>query len=73
MAFGHSVGSHGMTWFSDELRFIRSQRGHLLMNYIDDQLLARLSQSLYGILNELCKLLEELNVPISESKLTHLL
>ena len=42
IAFGHRIGSLGMTRFSDSLRFIHSSKGFHLMTYVDDLLSAEI-------------------------------
>ena len=69
-AFGHRMGAMGCTRLSDFLRYIHSKHGYYLMSYIDDLLGAETGVKAQNSFDTMYNLLRDLNIPISESKLT---
>ena len=69
-AFGHRTGSMGCSRLSDFLRYLHEKQGFYIMSYIDDLLWAELPSKAGNSFKYMVELLKELNIPISESKLT---
>ena len=69
-AFGHCTGSMGCSRLSDFLRYLHAKQGIYTMSYIDDLLGAELPSKAENSFKYMVKLLRDLNIPISESKLT---
>ena len=68
-AFGHKTGSMGCSRLSDLIRHVHSKQGFYLMSYVDDLLLAELPSKSMHSYTTLLKLLENLNIPVSQAKL----
>ena len=68
-AFGHRTGSMGCSRLSDFLRYLHSKNGYYLMSYVDDLLGAEIPSKAHASYESLYKLLQDLRIPVSKSKL----
>ena len=68
-AFGHRTGSMGCSRLSDFLRYLHSKNGYYLMSYVDDLLGAETPSKAVASYETLYKLLRDLRIPVSDSKL----
>ena len=69
--FCHRTGVMGCTRLSHFLRYVHGRKGFYLMSYIDDLLGAENGSKAQESFDTMHKLLKDLNIPISEEKLTH--
>ena len=68
--FGHRTGAMGCTRLSNFLQYLHRKEGFYLMSYIDDLLGAENGPKAQESFEKMCKLLKDLNIPISEANLT---
>ena len=68
LPFGFQHGSSIFQRISDVVRFIMSQEGHAIWNYIDDFLCVSLSSKINATFDRLQELLQELGLTVSAKK-----
>ena len=68
-AFGHRTGSMGCSRLSYFLRYLHSKNGYYLMSYVDDLLGSETPSKAVASYETLYKLLQDLGIPVSNSKL----
>ena len=69
-AFGHRTGAMSCSGLSDFLRYVQGNKGFYTMSYVDDLLGAEVPSKAHDSFNSMVTLLQDLNIPISKSKLT---
>ena len=69
-AFGHRTGSIACSRLRDFLCYIHANKGFYTMSYVDDLLGVQVPSKAYDSFNATRHLLDDLNIPISEAKLT---
>ena len=68
--FDHRTEAMGCSRLTDFLRYVHLKHGYYLMSYIDDLLGSKGGSNAQKSFNTMCKLLQDLNIPISPVKLT---
>ena len=69
-AFGHRTGAMGCSRLSDFLRYVHEKAGFYTMSYIEHLLGTELPSKANNSFQFMVKLLEDPNIPISQSKVT---
>ena len=69
-AFGHRTGSMACSRLSDFLRYVHAKHGFYTMSYVDDLLGAEVHSKAESSFKSMVQLSRDLNIPISQSKLT---
>ena len=69
VAFGHRAGGLGCIRLTDSIRYLHSKQGFHLTSYVDDLMSAELGPRAQAGFDTLCKLLSNLCIPLSQSKI----